>query len=251
MSTSSPLWSAVACTANYATAFTNPLTLYRRARRNTRAVVEHKPDLFAGTELWSPLSRSAFYRVLRNGGTYRHHAAGPRQSVVIAWNAARFKVIGSGAFLLHPRVVYGRYRRVIADARWCPWVLLQDRATGRRFYLVGLHMTPPATKRGDVAVRAATRARRDGYANLADWLIAHDGYPVIVLGDFNDEADDVTEALNDRGVYRIRVAGNMPDFILTRHGRNAELRQRDHDVVPLPSSDHDGAVFATVLAVAA
>lgn len=241
-----PLWTATAATLNL---WNVPTHSRAWARANVAALLNDTEVDFLGTEeTWWPRTRRGVYAALRAADApYRHATAGIKQSCLLAWRSDNWTGIRRERIKLHG-VVAGSYG-LVSDARHAIAVLLEHNDSGRRVWVIVAHPTPKGSRKGARAVRAATKARNQGYDNLSAWLRRHDGYPALLLADWND--DDPFMELANRSVDLAKARGVGIDKVLTvRSDKVLPTLPSPARIVPVPHTDHPGAVVVDVVAVA-
>ena len=162
----------------------------------------------------------------RKAGTgYDMH--GERDNV-IAWKADRYAKVGESSLTIP--YFEGSPRKM-------PAVLLQDRATGTRVWVLNVH-NPADTK--DHPQNAANRAEAVRRERAFVAQLEQTGVPVIVTGDFNDRdrATDAMTAGNLTRVARPTANANGIDWVFGTSGVQFSGTTRDNGPRVDRTSDH-------------
>ena len=167
----------------------------------------------------------------RNGGNLDEHMA-------IFFNKARLLPRRSGNFWLSTTPeVPGSLSWGSRHVRMVTWVLLDDLATGRRFYAVNTHLD-----------NVSENARRHAAVLIRQRLAAFDPLPIVLTGDFN------TPSQSSSPVYHLLVdqAGYRDTW--TTAPRRGPSYATIHNYQPLvPDGERDDWILTTpgITAVAA
>lgn len=204
--------------------------------QNGLSVLKYDPDLAAFTELWHQSGRDAIVRLVESTGRRYGYVGPPNNSVVLAYSPRHWTFEAAGDELLHGRVA-GKFG-VVSDRRLMPWVRLVGH-DGRKVIFAGVHLAPPATKRGPAAVLAAAAARRIAKARIKAF-VRRTGYPVILAGDWNEQGKPIGEQIAGKRVTY--TALGRIDKIAVIDGANVTMRIGKGTLWSLPSSDHPGQV---------
>lgn len=156
---------------------------FRTARQNGRLVFSRRPGVAVFTETWgeSRRRRTRIKLGLRAAApkTWRWHTAFA-QSVMVGWDDTRYKLVWK-------KVVLGGGSPAIkglSDRRDLFVVCLEDRVTGRRFVVVGVHTAPFRHGISDAVRELVAHAHAHAADNI-EFIVGSTGYPVIVAGDDN------------------------------------------------------------------
>lgn len=165
---------------------------------------------------------------VKNGlgfGSMATHTHG--DGLAIAWNNGRFRMVGQG------KTEVGMDKPGFAwkPNRYVAWVRLQDRSTGRVFFVANHH--------GPLHINTGGRTGSTQVASNINNVInrnKRNGDIVILAGDINaDRGSETVRSLQSRG-YRYR-AGDWVDHIFTKDGLSSSSQT---DIIHGTGSDHRG-----------
>jgi hypothetical protein len=142
------------------------------AIQNTRSEVVSLQEIAADqlSVLRNRLPRYGFFPKRRYGGT--------GSAIQVAWKRSEYTLRDNGVI----------WRPNRGKARPIPWVLLADRDTGRRFFVIAIHNSPGGFERErDISTRKEIELikRLQSRGNVAK--------PVFVMGDMNERVEFCTK----------------------------------------------------------
>ena len=118
----------------------------------------------------------------------------------IFWNKKKVSMVKWGTFWLSETPEKPSKGWDAECFRTATWALMKDKATGNKFYFVNTHLD-----------HVGTEARKSGLKLIVEKIaqINDDGYPVVLVGDFNMEPGNKTMAEIDAAMQSARnIAGN-------------------------------------------
>ena len=118
----------------------------------------------------------------------------------IFWNKKKVSMVKWGTFWLSETPEKPSKGWDAECFRTATWALMKDKATGNKFYFVNTHLD-----------HVGTEARKNGLKLIVEKIaqINDDGYPVVLVGDFNMEPGNKTMAEIDAAMQSARnIAGN-------------------------------------------
>lgn len=192
----------------------------RRLPVAIKAITSHKLDIVGFQELQGVQYQALKHRLGKEFSFYpaTHIKKGQATANSIMWRSDRFKLIKSGVI---PGMKYFGGMTLRA-----PWVLLEDRTTGSRFYMLNTH---------DPAFPRSTKLRYKNALAEVRFLksLQSTGYPVVFSGDFNGGY-----VVNRRNAVYQGVSSNLTYNILTRSGLVRDSYNALHGPGAMPRNRH-------------
>ena len=118
----------------------------------------------------------------------------------IFWNKKKVSMVKWGTFWLSETPEKPSKGWDAECFRTATWALMKDKATGNKFYFVNTHLD-----------HVGAEAQKNGLKLIVEKIaqINDDGYPVVLVGDFNMEPGNKTMAEIDAAMQSVRnIAGN-------------------------------------------
>ncbi|MGI9156801.1 MAG: endonuclease/exonuclease/phosphatase family protein [Marmoricola sp.] len=143
-----------------------------------------------------------------------------------------------GTRILYDSTRYSELDHGVVDSRglprmtWTPWVELQDKASGKHFHVLSVHLTRGVDRPGNHTLYNFRLAQARDVIGLAKRL-STDGNEVFVAGDFNSTA----LILPNNGVHRKFVKAGFFDAFATRsvaNGQYPTTNDFEFPVIPTP-----------------
>lgn len=174
-----------------------------RARTTSRIIQSRGTDVIGMQEVQDDQLR-VLSRKLHGFTIWPKHRLGNNGvRLQIAWRAQRFAHVRDG----HITTTFSRQQRPV------PWVLLRDRRTGARFFVVTIHNSPGNQERArDRATRKEIRLVK---------RLRRSGKPVFIVGDTNEHSEFFCKV--GRATSLRAPQGGNPDARGCRKPRNPRL----------------------------
>lgn len=184
------------------------------------AMKKHNIDV-AGMQEFQGDQQKAFKRLAPDFGV-----VGTNDNAIV-YNKKKFSLVKKDSF----KIPYFE-----GHMKEMPIALLQDKATGKKMWVVNIH-NPADTK--DHPHNAKNRARAIGIEQRLMKKLQATGYPVIFTGDFNARSG-VDQSMNKAGMDSAapNKARSEIDYIFGSNGVNFSNYTADHSTQANHSSDH-------------
>ena len=142
-------------------------------------------------------------------GVGRENGKKAGEHMSIFWNKKTVKMLKWGTFWLSETPKKPSMGWDAACFRTATWALMKDKRTGNKFYFVNTHLD-----------HVGTLAQKNGLKLIVDSIaeINHDGYPMVLVGDFNMRPDNANLADLDSMMQSARKIAAKTDSHDTYNG---------------------------------